>query len=180
MSAVSSLAVQNRILLGKLLAIVALMGGFAFLLVPLYRTICEAIGVNDTRIAGRATDASGVDDSRTVRVDFLAGTTGHMPIRFEPVEGVAQVHPGEVTTITYRVVNTTDRVLVGQAVPSFAPAEAGKYFTKLECFCFSNQTFRPGESRLMPVVFYVRRELPADISGISLNYTFFDVTGDKG
>jgi len=79
--------------------------------------------------------------------------------------------------VTFEIVNTTDRPLTGQAVPSYGPQQAGQYFKKLECFCFTKQTLQPGESRRMPVVFVIDNALPADIATITLSYTFFEVEG---
>lgn len=170
---------QNQALMRKLLVIVLLMGGFAYALVPMYRKICEVTGINDTRDVNFAAANSQVDLSRNVTVELLAAVNQNAPLRFEPVDRQVRVHPGEITTVRYRIVNNTDHVLVGQAVPSYGPAQAVKYLNKLECFCFSNQTFQPREVREMPVVFYVSRELPPSIDTISLAYTFFDITAEK-
>jgi cytochrome c oxidase assembly protein subunit 11 len=174
-----SVANQNQILMRKLLLIVLLMGGFAFALVPMYRKICEVVGINDTRDVNYAVANSQVDVARNVTVELVAAVNQNAPLRFEPVDRQVRIHPGEVTTIRYRVVNTTDRVLVGQAVPSYGPAVAGKYLTKLQCFCFNNQTFQPHEVREMPVVFVVGRDLPQGIDTITLAYTFFDISAEK-
>jgi cytochrome c oxidase assembly protein subunit 11 len=163
----------------KLLLIVLLMGGFAYALVPMYRKICEVVGISDTRDVNFAAANSQVDMSRQLTVEFVAAVNQSAPLRFQPVDKRVKIHPGELTTIYYRVVNTTDQVLVGQAVPSYSPERAARYFTKVQCFCFSNQTFQPHEEREMPVVFYVNRELPEDIGTITLAYTFFDITAEK-
>jgi cytochrome c oxidase assembly protein subunit 11 len=88
------------------------------------------------------------------------------------------VHPGAVVTVNYRVTNTLPYATTGRAVPSFAPMEAGRYFNKVECFCFSNQTLQAGETRDMPVTFYVTNKIPDEIGSIALSYTFFNVTDD--
>lgn len=170
---------QNNALMRKLLLIVLLMGGFAFALVPMYRKICEVVGINDTRDVNFAAANSQVDLSRSVTVEFVAAVNQSVALRFEPVDRQVRIHPGQVTTIRYRVVNMTERMLVAQAVPSYGPARAGQYFTKLQCFCFSNQTFGPNEVREMPVVFYVSRDLPKDVDTVSLAYTIFDITAEK-
>jgi cytochrome c oxidase assembly protein subunit 11 len=174
-----SVTSQNHVLMRKLLLIVLLMGVFAFALVPMYRKICEVVGINDTRDVNFAAGNSGVDLSRNVTIELVAAVNQNAPLRFEPVDREIRIHPGEVTTIRYRVVNTTDHVLVGQAVPSYGPARVEKYLTKLQCFCFSNQTFQPHEAREMPVVFVVTRDLPEGIDAITLAYTFFDITAEK-
>jgi cytochrome c oxidase assembly protein subunit 11 len=87
------------------------------------------------------------------------------------------VHPGELKQVVYEIVNTTDRPLTGQAIPSYGPPHAAQYFRKLECFCFAQQTLAPGESRQMPVVFMVDPSLPSEVATITLSYTFFEVEG---
>lgn len=174
-----SVAVQNQVLLKKLLLIVVLMSGFAYALVPMYQKICEAVGINDTRDVNFAVANSEVDLTRNVTVELLAAVNQSAPLRFEPLEKQVRIHPGEITTVRYRVVNNTDALLTAQAVPSYGPARAVRYLTKLECFCFSKQTFQPHEVREMPVVFYVSRELPLGMDTITLAYTFFDITAEK-
>jgi len=79
--------------------------------------------------------------------------------------------------IDYEVTNTRDYPVAGQAVPSYGPQHAGQYFRKLDCFCFAQQTLAPGEQRVMPVVFVIDPALPADVSVITLSYTFFEIAG---
>lgn len=162
----------------KLLLIVVLMSGFAYALVPMYRKICEVVGISDTRDVNFSA-VSQADLARNVTVELVAAVNQNAPLRFEPIDRQVKIHPGEITTIRYRIVNTTDHVLVGQAVPSYGPARAAKYLTKLQCFCFANQIFRPHEVREMPVVFVVSRELPEGMDTITLAYTFFDITAEK-
>jgi cytochrome c oxidase assembly protein subunit 11 len=169
----------NQTTLCKLLAIVSLMAGFTFALVPMYRKICRATGIDDTRDVNSAMVNSAIDSSRNLTVEFVASVNQSAPLQFEPVQNQVQLHPGEVTTIRYRATNLTDHVLIGQAVPSYSPERAQPYFTKLQCFCFKNQSFQPHETREMPVVFIVGRDLPADINTLSLAYTFFDITEKK-
>ena len=84
--------------------------------------------------------------------------------------------PGELVHIAYDVSNRTDRDIVGQAIPDYAPRVAGRYFKKLECFCFARQTLHANETRRMPVVFVVDPGLPADVHTITLSYTFFEIS----
>jgi len=88
-----------------------------------------------------------------------------------------EVHPGELNQITYEVVNEQNKVIVAQAIPSYAPKVATNHFTKIECFCFSQQTLQPKESRQMPVMFVVDKNLPKDVKTITLSYTFFEIQG---
>ena len=164
---------NNRATLKKLLLILPVMLAFCIALVPLYRQICEVLGVTATRAVAQNTQ---VDQSRVVKVDFDASLHGGFAWKFEPVDKHVEIHPGAIVTVNYRVTNTLPYATTGRAVPSFAPVEAGLYFSKIECFCFSNQTLEAGESREMPVTFFVDPKLPAKIGSIGLSYYFFDVT----
>lgn len=165
----------NRALAKRLGVIALAMFGFGFLLVPFYEKICEATGLRNIDSADTEVNTQ-VDVSRNVRLEFDANTR-NLPWQFHPREGVVDVHPGELRQVMYEVVNTTDRPVTGQAIPSYAPLQAAQYFRKLECFCFATQTLQPGERREMPVVFVVDPALPADIPAVTLSYTFFEVEG---
>jgi len=170
----ATLETQNRQLMGKLLVIVVLMTGFGFAMVPMYRQICEALGITQTRaVAGANTQ---VDTSRSVTVELVASSSG-LPWRFEAIDRQVSIHPGELATVNYRVVNTLGRAVTAHAVMNAAPANAGRYIEKQACFCFSNQTLAAGEERVMPVVFRVRPDAPKDMTTISLSYTFFEAPG---
>jgi cytochrome c oxidase assembly protein subunit 11 len=84
------------------------------------------------------------------------------------------LHPGEIKQVKFYARNKTGRTIVAQAIPSLAPGQAVKYFTKMECFCFNQQTFKPGEGMEMPLVFVVDPDLPEHIGTITLGYTFYD------
>jgi cytochrome c oxidase assembly protein subunit 11 len=165
----------NTTMLYKLMLIVPLMLIFCASMVPLYRQICAALGLTATRAI---VQNSQIDTTRLVPVQFVSTLNQNFAWRFEAVDKKVEVHPGAQTTVMYRVSNPTNKVMVGRAVPSFSPQEAGAHFSKIECFCFSNQTMQPGETRDMPVTFFVSPDLPKDISMIALSYTFFDVTAD--
>jgi cytochrome c oxidase assembly protein subunit 11 len=166
---------DNRALLRKLAIFVVAMFGFGYALVPFYDKICAATGLRN--IAGAdAVVNTQVDATRDVRIEFDSNIR-KLPWRFRPLTPVVNVHPGEVRQVVFEVVNTTDRPLTGQAIPSYGPPQAGQYFKKLECFCFSRQTLQPGETRQMPVVFVVDADLPKDVATITLSYTFFEVEG---
>jgi cytochrome c oxidase assembly protein subunit 11 len=162
---------ENRRLMGKLLVIVVGMLGFGFAMVPMYRQICEAIGINATRVVASAN--TQVDTSREVNVELLASSAG-LPWTFEALDRRVKLHPGEVATVRYRVVNTLGRPVTAHAVMNTAPLVAGRYIEKQECFCFSDQTLAAGETREMPVVFRVLADAPADLATISISYTFFE------
>jgi cytochrome c oxidase assembly protein subunit 11 len=170
---------SNRHLLRKLLIVAALMFGFGWALIPIYRTICDITGINiltgkDPQADSRAANTQ-VDRSRTIVVEFDANRQG--PWRFKPEVNYLEVHPGELVHVEYDLVNLEDRAMVGQAIPSYAPMQSAQYFNKIECFCFKQQTLAAGETRRFPVVFFVDPELPKDIGQITLSYTFFEVPG---
>ncbi len=125
---------QNRIVLKKLIIVTALMFGFGYALVPFYKKICDVTGLSRDKIAVSNTQ---VDPTRWVTVQFDANVGLKLPWKFEPQITSLRVHPGEVKQVMYRVVNLTDRTIVGQAIPSYGPALAALYFKKIECFCFS-------------------------------------------
>ncbi len=168
----------NATMLGKLVVVAALMFGFGYALIPVYKQICEITGINVlTQKEEGVAPPSGmqVDKTRLVTVEFDANTQG--PWRFRPVTSSLQVHPGELTTVVYEVVNKQPRKMEAQAIPSYAPHEAEKYFKKIECFCFKQQTLEPNEARQMPVVFFIDPKLPKSVTTITLSYTFFEVGG---
>ena len=165
---------QNKELVRKLLVIVVGMLGFAYAMVPMYRQVCEALGISQSRIVEPAN--SQVDASRDVKVDLLASTAG-LAWRFEALDRSVTLHPGELVTVRYRVVNTLGRPVTARAVMSTAPAEAAQWISKQQCFCFSNQTLQAGESRDMPVVFRVLPGAPRDLESIALSYTFLEAPG---
>ena len=175
---------HNRRLLGRLLVVALLMFGFGYALVPLYKSICEALGINvlslaERQVSGIDQPADGrntqIDRSRTITVEFDANARG--PFDFKPAQNSLQVHPGELTTVMYEFRNTQNRTLAAQAIPSYAPKQAMAHFNKLECFCFNEYTLAPGESKRWPVVFVIDPRLPKDVSTITLSYTFFEVQG---
>ena len=167
----AEVALRNRQLMGKLLVICMGMLGFGFAMIPLYRQICEATGISRTRAVGAAN--TQVDVTREVKVELLASTAG-LPWQFEALDHSVMLHPGEFRMVRYRVVNTLGRPITAHASWSTAPAVAARYIEKQQCFCFSNQTLAPGETRDMPVVFRVSPDAPKDLGTIALSYTFFE------
>jgi cytochrome c oxidase assembly protein subunit 11 len=170
--AADSLQLRNRQMMGKLLVIVVAMLAFCAAMVPLYRQICEAIGITQTRAVASATNTQ-VDTSRDLKIELLASSAG-LPWRFEALDREVTMHPGEYRTVMYRVVNTLGRPVTAHAVMNTAPTVANRYVEKLECFCFSTQTIAAGETREMPVVFRIRPDAPRELQTISLSYTFFE------
>ena len=168
---------SNRRLLVRLCLVAAVMFGFGFLLVPFYDQICKATGLRDIDAADEVTNTQ-VDSGRSVRLE-LDANLNKLPWRFRPLTPIVTVHPGEVAQVIYEVENTTDRPMTGQAVPSYGPQLAAQYFKKLDCFCFTKQSFEPHETRRMPVVFVIDPKLPEDVTTITLSYTFFVVEGNR-
>ncbi|MBE0592127.1 MAG: cytochrome c oxidase assembly protein [Burkholderiaceae bacterium] len=166
----------------RLLVVAVAMFGFGFALIPLYDVFCEITGINlltkKDESAARFARNTQVDTSRSVVIEFDTNDRG--ALRFRPVRRSMEVRPGELTTIEYELVNTRAEKTAGQAIPSYAPQVSGRYFRKVECFCFEQQTMAPGEVRRFPVVFVVDPALPKDVNTITLSYTFFEVEGVGG
>jgi cytochrome c oxidase assembly protein subunit 11 len=168
------LPADNRLMGRKLLVVVGLMFAFGYALVPMYRAICDALGINVLSLAELQTsDAprrdvanTQVDTSRSVTIEFDANARG--PWDFKPAQRSVTVHPGELTTVMYEFRNRQDRTMAAQAM---------SHFNKLECFCFSEHVLKPGESKQWPVVFVIDSKLPKDVKTITLSYTFFEVGG---
>lgn len=178
-----ALSKQNVHMLGKLAVITAGMFGFGYALVPLYKAICEATGINVLALAERDVPGSKgvspqntqVDESRWVTVEFDANARG--PWDFKPAQRSLEVRPGQLTTVMYEFQNIQNRTMSAQAIPSYAPQQAMAHFNKLECFCFNEYTLAPGEKKQWPVAFVIDPKLPKDVKTITLSYTFFEVGG---
>ncbi len=173
---------DNRRMMFKLGVVALVMFGFGWALIPLYKHICEALGINVLSVSERvATGAAGkstnsqVDLSRTITVEFDANARG--PWEFKPAVRSIDVHPGELAAVMYEFRNVQNRAMAAQAVPSYAPKQATSHFNKIECFCFNEYQLQPGESKQWPVVFYIDPKLPRDVRTITLSYTFFEVGG---
>lgn len=158
-------------------AVVLMMFGFGYVMVPIYDVLCDLTGLNGK--TGREVESElnyQVDEQREVTVEFMSVTNEAMPWEFRPVVNKLKVYPGKVYQTSYRVRNPTSRVMIGQAVPSVVPAAAASHFNKTECFCFTEQVLQPGEEVEMPLRFIVTPELPGRIGTVTLSYTFFDIT----
>jgi cytochrome c oxidase assembly protein subunit 11 len=171
---------ENRKMLGKLAVVALGMFAFGYALVPLYKHICEALGINvlaasERQVPGssRAAANSQVDYNRKITVEFDANARG--PWEFKPAQASIQVHPGQLATVMYEFRNVQDRRMSAQAIPSYAPKQAASHFNKLECFCFNQYTLEPGEKKQWPVAFVIDPKLPKDVTTITLSYTFFEV-----
>ena len=168
-------------MLGKLVVVTAGMFAFGYALVPIYKHICELTGINILALgvrdvpgaSSRIAPNTQVDASRTITVEFDANSRG--PWDFKPAQSSIKVHPGELATVMYEFRNVQDRRMSAQAIPSYAPHQAGPHFNKVECFCFNQYTLAPGEKKLWPVVFVIDKKLSKDVTTITLSYTFFEV-----
>lgn len=174
--------------LARTLGLVAIgMFGFGFALIPLYNVMCDAFGFNGKfteiekgtiNIAEQKQRAAEIinrqDKSRKVTVEFLTTLNENMQWDFRAMTRSVELYPGEVKEVRFYAKNKTGRKIIAQAIPSISPGLANKYFTKMECFCFSQQTFKPGEEKEMPLRFVVDPDLPKRVSTITLSYTFFD------
>ncbi|WP_313703828.1 cytochrome c oxidase assembly protein [Massilia sp.] len=168
----------NRSTFTKLVVVAVAMFGFGYALVPVYRQICDVLGINVlTQQDGTVERPANtqVDLTRTITIELDGNSQG--PWRFRPTTRSIQVHPGELATVVYEVVNTQGRAVKAQAIPSYAPQSATPHFKKVECFCFREQLMKPNEARQMPVVFFIDPALPKEVKNITLSYTFFEIAG---
>ncbi|WP_102108709.1 cytochrome c oxidase assembly protein [Oceaniglobus roseus] len=159
------------------LAVVAFMGSMAWAAIPFYSWFCRVTGYGGATVEGQG--ASEVLD-RTMAIRFDASTEPGMPWEFKPVERQTEIRIGETGLAFYEAYNPTDRVVAGQASYNVAPYEAGGYFTKIDCFCFTEQVLQPGERVMMPVTYYVDPEIVKDrdakfVKHITLSYTFYEI-----
>lgn len=173
---------ENLKMVGKLAIVAAGMFSFGYAMIPLYRAICDATGLNILTLVERQVPGNGgagvavntqVDKSRTITIEFDANVRG--PWHFKPEKRTMTVHPGELNTVMYEFQNVQDRRMAAQAIPSYAPRQAASHFQKLECFCFNQYTLDPGERKEWPVAFIIDPRLSKDVTTITLSYTFFEV-----
>ncbi len=168
---------RHRKLVVKLLLMLAFFFAFGFALVPLYDSLCKAIGFNGRTlrdaIAAKEVVNTQIDASRVLTLQFTATQMPGLPWDIRPLETTFDLHPGELRTTKFLVHNRSDKIIVGQAVPSVSPTNATQYFQKLDCFCFKQQTFAPGEARELPLTFMVSPDMSRDIRELTLSYSFF-------
>ena len=165
----------NKRLALKLLWLVAGALLFAFALVPLYDVFCKLTGLNGKTegLPVAAQKSMKVDETRWVTVEFTSSVMPGLAWNFEPKQYSMKVRPGQIEMATYVAKNMTNQRVVGQAVPSVSPSKATPYFKKIECFCFQRQELKPGESKEMPLRFYVSPDLPEDVRTVTLSYAFY-------
>jgi len=170
----SKVSDANRTTAIKAVIVTIGMFGFGFALVPLYSLVCQAFGLNGQtqRITETTLQQMPVDKNRQITVRMDANTNSRLPWQFEANQRQVTIHPGEMTRVSYRARNLSGSAITGQAIYSVTPIEAAMYFKKTDCFCFKRQLLKSGEEKDMTVVFVVDQNLPADISDITLSYTF--------
>jgi cytochrome c oxidase assembly protein subunit 11 len=159
-------------------AVVAMMVGAAYASVPLYNWFCRTTGFGGTTQV--AAQAPGQVLPRMVNVRFDSNIAPGLPWKFEPEQNQIRIHIGAVATVKYKVTNLAAREITAQAGYNVTPPQVGAYFTKINCFCFTQQTMKPGETREMTVVFYVDPALAKDgdqdrLDTITLSYTFYRI-----
>jgi cytochrome c oxidase assembly protein subunit 11 len=159
--------------------VVVLMVGASYAAVPFYNWFCRATGFNGTTQVAEAAPTSA-PLARRIAVRFDSNVAGGLPWKFQPEQTEIDIKIGEVVTVYYTVTNQSARTTSGQAAYNVAPLTVGAYFTKINCFCFTEQTMAPGETRQMPVVFYVDPAIVKDsdndsLNTITLSYTFYPV-----
>lgn len=160
----------------KLGLIAIFMFGFAYLLVPLYNTLCRSFGINGKPELVPELPSKRIVLNRNVNVEFLTTENKSLPWKFYPETTQVTVHPGQSARVVFYVENDSDHTMIVQAIPSITPGFAAKYFKKTECFCFTQQTLKAHEAMDLPLLFHLDPKLPEDIHTLTLAYTLFDVT----
>ena len=169
---------RDMVIAGCCGVFVATMVGAAYASVPFYDWFCRTTGFAGTpQVSERAPDHIL---GRTVTVRFDSNVTPGLPWKFVPEQNTITVRIGEVATVNYKVINMAARTITAQASYNVSPPQVGAYFNKINCFCFTEQTMKPGETREMTVVFYVDPKIAEDrdqntLNTITLSYTFFPV-----
>ena len=170
-----------------LVVLVALMVALAFASVPLYRLFCQVTGFGGTpKVGSQApllpqamTNSTPKDLGRPFRIEFNADVDPHLPWQFHPEDRNISVHAGRPFLIYYQAKNVGQAPIVGTATFNVTPLKAGKYFHKVQCFCFKEQKIQVGDTKRFPVSFYVdpaifKDPFMDDVTSITLSYTFFE------
>ena len=171
-----NLRAANRRLAMKLAGVTLVMFAFGYALSPMYDVMCRALGLNGKtgRTDAQTVAAQPVDMGRTVTIEFTGLATSGLPWEFKTLTKKMELHPGETREVKYLVRNLAREEITGRAIPSVTPGESAPHFKKIECFCFTRQTLKPGETREMPVRFVVDAGLDKDVHTITLSYSFFN------
>jgi cytochrome c oxidase assembly protein subunit 11 len=166
---------SNKALTIRLSVMAVAVFAFGFLVLPpMYDVFCEVTGLGGKTAGSAAVIQETSEDTRNIRLEFVTTVNQYAPWEFRAETADMSITPGALYDATFVAKNLTGKDKIAQAVPSVAPAQAAKYFKKLECFCFTTQEFAANEEKQMPVRFIVDPELPSYIDTITLSYTFFD------
>ncbi|SFM27505.1 cytochrome c oxidase assembly protein [Nitrosomonas communis] len=168
----------NLEMLKKLLIFSVIMFGFGYALVPMYEKFCEVTGINNLLQPDVVDKNIKVDMTRTIAIELDANVRG-LPWQFKPLQSNVKIHPGESLEVMYEISNVSDQEISGQAIPSYSPRFLEKYMKKFECFCFTKQVLKPGETRQMPVKFVIDPQIPVDVNTVTISYTFFALQPGK-
>jgi cytochrome c oxidase assembly protein subunit 11 len=178
------LAARNRrtLIMGMVVAIVSLAMGFAS--VPLYRIFCEKTGYGGTPQRADSVDGVKVATGHTLSIRFDSNVAPGMPWQFHPEHPTDTITVGARDMAIFVAKNMSDKPVTGTAAFNVTPSQAGAYFTKIQCFCFTQQTLKPGEEVRMPVIYYVDPKIlndpdNKDTQEITLSYTFYPVENGK-
>ncbi len=178
-----ALAAKNRRVMAICLTCVAVMVGVSFAAVPLYNLFCSVTGFGGTTQVSDAVLDEDAATGRTIKVRFNADTDPHLPWNFKPEQTEIEIEIGRSAMAYYSAENRTARPVTGMAVYNVTPLKAGKYFHKVQCFCFNQQTLAAGENVDMPVLFFVDPSIledrkMSDVETITLSYTFFEADNE--
>jgi cytochrome c oxidase assembly protein subunit 11 len=168
---------RHRGLVFKLSIFVAGSFAFGFALVPLYDMLCSITGLGNQKSLSRAYAQGNdvIDQHRVVTIDFIANLPSVGNWEFRPITKSLEVHPGQLYEADFFAHNLTGHDTIAQAVPDIVPSKIAAWFHKTECFCFTPQSFKRDEQRVLPVRFFVDPQLPGYIEHLTLAYTFYDV-----
>ena len=180
----TTLATKNGRTAALMALLVVAMVGVAYASVPLYRLFCQVTGFGGTPMRASEVEESLRPTGKIIHVRFDANTNAALPWRFEPEVHVDRVAVGARKMAFYTAKNLGDKPVTGTATFNVTPSQAGQYFTKIQCFCFTEQTLKPGEEVRMPVVYFVDPKILDDpdasrIDEITLSYTFYPVDSGK-
>jgi cytochrome c oxidase assembly protein subunit 11 len=173
---------QRRRTLLLLVGLAVGMFGFGFAMVPLYGLLCRATGIESveqrTAVGGhsQASSASTTVQDRWVTVKLDTSVHPDLPWTLEPMQRKLRVHPGEINSVIFLAENNSGQEITAQALPSIIPWQATGFFSKLECFCFTQQTLAGNERKEMPLRFLVSPDLPTDVGSITLSYSIMRVS----
>ena len=169
----------HKKLILSLSLIALLMFAFGFALVPIYKSLCQTLGINgkpNSEAVAYEESKAEIDENREILVQFVATNNAGIPWEFYPKTEQIKIQPGKIAKLAFYAENKTGRRMVVQAIPSITPGIAAKYLKKTECFCFTQQALNGHEAMNMPLLFHLDKDLPKEIRTITLSYTLFDVT----